>query len=75
MAQCRVPKINIPEFIPVSPIKLTCPRCAAKPGKDCESPSGFYLPLVHVQRIKAAAKADILAKKARTIHKPSSKPT
>jgi hypothetical protein len=37
--------------------------CRAKPGKDCGSSAGAHLPLVHVARIKAAAKLDVEAKK------------
>ena len=55
-------KPSIP-VLPISPITLVCPLCHAKPGKDCETPSGMYLPLVHVARIKAAAKFDRSAKK------------
>jgi hypothetical protein len=58
MAQFGVPKPNIPEHIPVSPMSLDCPRCGAKPGKDCQKSAGSHLPFVHLARIKAAAKLD-----------------
>jgi hypothetical protein len=58
MAQCGVPKQDIPEHIPVSPMTLACPRCGAKPGKDCQKSAGSHLPFVHLARIKAAAKLD-----------------
>jgi hypothetical protein len=60
-----MPKPTIPEFIPVSPVTLACPLCAAKPGKDCHVSSGGNLPVVHLARIRAAAKMDIAEKKRR----------
>jgi hypothetical protein len=60
-----VVKSDIPEHIPVSPMTLPCPRCPAKPGEDCQKLAGSHLAFVHLARIKAAAKADALAKKAR----------
>jgi hypothetical protein len=47
----------IPEVLPISPISLDCPLCGAKPGHDCETTSGGFS-AVHIDRIKAAARAD-----------------
>jgi hypothetical protein len=48
-------ELPISEELPVSPESVRCPFCGAKPGKDCATNSGFPS-LVHVARIKAAAK-------------------
>ena len=58
-----VAKSKIP-VLPISPITLACPFCDAKPGRDCETSSGGFS-LVHVQRIKAAAKVDAANKRKR----------
>jgi hypothetical protein len=58
-----VEKSVIPDYIPISPITLACPRCPAKPGEDCQKPAGGHIPFVHLARIKAAAKLDISTKK------------
>ena len=50
-------KPSVPILL-TSPIRIVCPLCHAKSGRDCESSSGTLLPLVHVVRIKAAAKMD-----------------
>jgi hypothetical protein len=55
----------IPEYLPVSPISIVCSLCNAKPNKACATSSGGYLEVVHVARIKAAAKTDVAARKAR----------
>jgi hypothetical protein len=55
----------IPEYLPVSPISIPCSLCNAKPNKACETSAGGYLEIVHVARIKAAAKMDVTARKAR----------
>jgi len=56
---------KIPDCIRVSPITLPCPLCFAESSKDCHSSSDDDLPLVHVARIKVAAKMNATAKKAR----------
>jgi hypothetical protein len=48
-------KVIIPETLPTSPLSLTCPFCEAKPGKNCATSSGGFA-VVHLERIKAAAK-------------------
>jgi hypothetical protein len=48
----------IPEFLPVGPMTLPCPICGAKPGHDCETPSKVRLHVIHIARVKAAAKMD-----------------
>jgi hypothetical protein len=56
-------KTTIREYLPISPITLPCPVCGAKPGHDCETPSRVRLYVIHLARIKAAAKTDgMLAK-------------
>jgi hypothetical protein len=54
-------KATIPGVLPISPITLVCPFCKARAARDCTTSSGG-LPVVNVQRIKAAAAQD----KART---------
>jgi hypothetical protein len=54
MAKAQPP---IPEVLPISPISLDCPLCGAKPGHDCETTSGGFS-AVHIDRIKAATRAD-----------------
>ena len=44
--------------LPRSPLSLVCPFCGAKVGRDCGSSSGGRLAVVHVARVKAAAKQD-----------------
>ena len=51
------------EYLPTSPITLTCPKCHAKAGEDCEGSAGS-LPMVHVARIKAAAKLGMGVRKS-----------
>jgi hypothetical protein len=58
-------KTEIPEYLPISPITLLCPFCNAKPNVVCGTASNGELELVHVARIKAAAKLDVAARKAR----------
>ena len=55
---------DVPEYLPISPVTLVCPECNAKPGKDCIPLPGGLVGIVHVSRIKAAAKLDS-ANKAR----------
>jgi hypothetical protein len=57
-------KPNIKEYLPTSPITLVCPSCGAKPGHDCETPSKVRLHVIHIARVKAAAKMDGDARKA-----------
>ena len=54
----------VPPVLLVSPITLTCPFCHAKPNKDCMTTSGGYS-VIHVQRVKAAAKKDAAHAKRR----------
>jgi hypothetical protein len=58
-----VPK-RIPDYIAVSPITLTCPRCKAKPGTACDMLDDD-LDLIHLERIEAAVVMDVAAKKVR----------
>jgi hypothetical protein len=51
-------KTNIPEYIPISPLALPCPFCHAKANEVCQTVSGGRFELVHVARVKAAAKLD-----------------
>jgi hypothetical protein len=44
---------------------LGCPLCGAKPGQVCETKLGIELEAIHLERIKAAARKDVAAKKAR----------
>ena len=55
---------KLPEYISVNPTTLACPECNAKPGEVCEMLDDG-LAIVHVARIKLAAAADGIAKKAR----------
>jgi len=52
-----MPKLAIPEVLPVSPLSLFSPLCGAKPGKDCRTLGGLFA-VVHVARVKAAAVLD-----------------
>lgn len=54
-----------PEYIDVSPMTLTCPRCKAKPGKACLKLKDD-IELIHLERIEAAAAMDRAAKTRRT---------
>jgi len=58
-------KTTIPEYLPISPMTLRCPFCGAKSGKDCETFSKVRLGVVHMARVKAAAKMDEASKGAR----------
>jgi hypothetical protein len=49
---------SIPKFLPTSPMTLQCPSCGAKPGHDCKTPAKVRLYVVHLARVKAAAKMD-----------------
>lgn len=55
-------KTAIPKSLPTSPLTLRCPFCGAKPGDDCETFSKVQLGIVHMARVKAAAKMDKAAK-------------
>lgn len=60
---CHTPSVDkLPEYIAISPITLVCPRCHAEPGDVCEVVLGEGLEIVHVERIKAAAAVDFIAK-------------
>ena len=50
-------------YIPINPLTLDCPQCAAKVGHACDMLKG-EIELIHVKRIKAAAIEDAAAKKA-----------
>ena len=54
---------RLPEHLPVDPATLTCPRCGAKPGRVCDTLNG-EVELVHIERIKAAARKNAAARKA-----------
>jgi hypothetical protein len=51
-------KTEIPEYLPSSPPALPCPFCHAKPNQICQTVSSGRFELVHVARVKAAAKSD-----------------
>jgi hypothetical protein len=56
-------RITTSEYLPISPLTLACPVCGAKPDDDCRTPSKGRLYIVHLARVKAAAKMDgMLAK-------------
>jgi hypothetical protein len=55
----RVPVIP---YIPISPIALSCPECGAEAGQPCNLLKG-EVELVHVNRIRVAAGADVAAKR------------
>jgi len=48
-----------------SPMILVCPLRGARAGHDCKTASGVSIPIVHVERIKAAAYKDAKATKKR----------
>ncbi len=55
---------KLPDFIPISPMTLTCPRCSAKPRQACVMCKGQF-EAIHVERVEAAALKDVAAKKER----------
>jgi hypothetical protein len=55
---------SIPESLPTGPMALTCPICGAKPGHDCETPAKVRLHVIHIARVKAAAKMDKASREA-----------
>jgi len=55
---------KLPEYIPISPTTLACPKCGAKAEQACPMLRG-EVELFHVERIRAAAQKDVAAKKAR----------
>jgi hypothetical protein len=52
------------KYLPIRPMMLPCPSCGAKPGHDCKTPSKVRLYVVHLARVKEAAKMDGDARKA-----------
>lgn len=52
---------KIPKYIPISPITIPCLKCKAKPGYAC-AVLGEGQEIVHVERIKAAAALDSIAR-------------
>jgi hypothetical protein len=56
-------KLGVPAYLPVRPLTITCPSCRAKPGKICIDPLGPEFPLIHVERLKAAALKEVAAEK------------
>jgi hypothetical protein len=54
-------KAVIPERLPVSPMRLTCPYCKSKRGQDCMTSAGTFS-IIHLERIKMAALADKMGK-------------
>jgi hypothetical protein len=60
----RMPKSRLPD-LSISPMKIPCTSCNAKPGEVCTTASGAQLEQMHIARIKAAAAMDMAAKKAR----------
>jgi hypothetical protein len=63
MTHFDVVRITTSEYLPVSPMTLLCPVSGAKPGHDCKTPANVRLYVVHLARIKAAAKMDGDARK------------
>ena len=57
-ATLTMKKTEVPEYLPISPLALPCPFCHAKPNEIW--PKCLWRPfeLVHVARVKAAAKLD-----------------
>jgi hypothetical protein len=55
---------DLPEFVAVDPITLTCPHCKAKPGKPCLVVKGA-VESIHLERIEAAITLDHAAKAKR----------
>jgi len=53
--------MKIPEYIPVSPITLACPKCKAAAGTPCDVLDEFEL--IHMERIREAAAIDAAANK------------
>ena len=56
--------VKLPEYIPISPMTLVCPKCGARVEQACTMLRG-EVELLHVERIGAAAQKDVAAKKAR----------
>ena len=59
---------KIPEYIPINPMTLVCPRCGAKATQACtilkgEAKLKGETEPVHIARIKAAATKDVARKK------------
>jgi hypothetical protein len=52
----------LPDYVAISPIALTCPRCKAEPGDVCEVLVDQGLEIIHVERIKLALAKDVSAK-------------
>jgi uncharacterized protein (UPF0212 family) len=63
------------DYVAISPITLSCPRCHAQSGAACEVLADEALEIVHVERIKLALATDAAAKdriaRARIPSKPS----
>jgi hypothetical protein len=60
--ECIAAKLTkLPEYINVNPVTLTCPRCNAKPGEDCDVLLNNGLELVHIERIQWAGAMDVTA--------------
>jgi hypothetical protein len=59
-----ISKPPIPEVLPTSPMSLDCPFCEAKIGVDCAASSGGFS-VVHIARVRAAAKIDRRKQNAR----------
>jgi len=53
---------NRPEYVAISPITLTCPRCHVEPGETCEVLPEAGLEIVHIERIELALSMDVAAK-------------
>jgi hypothetical protein len=61
-AALTMKKTEIPEFLPIRSLSIRCPMCHANPKQVC---IGGALELVHIARIKAAAKLDEARKTGR----------
>jgi hypothetical protein len=55
---------DLPEFVAVSPVALTCPRCNAPPEEACDMLDDT-VELIHLERIEAAITLDRTAKAKR----------
>jgi hypothetical protein len=55
---------DLPEFIAVNPMTLTCPRCNAQPNEACDM-LGDMVEMIHLERVEAAITLDQAAKAKR----------
>jgi hypothetical protein len=55
---------KLPDYIPISPMTLVCPRCQAKPRQACVMYKDQF-EAIHMERVEAAVLKDVVAKKER----------